>query len=144
MLLASRSTTDQKMESGIDTKELTKIICKAALERKAEQIVVLDVSEQSTCGAVIILCNGMATRQVRAVAENALQTMKREHNRLPLGVEGRGIDQWVIVDYGSVLLHVFQPEMREYYDLDGLWAEVPRISLEELGLTSLDEASELD
>ena len=144
MLLASRSTTDQKMESGIDTKELTKIICNAALERKAEQIVVLDVSEQSTCGAVIILCNGMATRQVRAVAENALQTMKREHNRLPLGVEGRGVDQWVIVDYGSVLLHVFQPEMREYYDLDGLWSEVPRISLEELGLTSLDESSEPD
>jgi ribosome silencing factor RsfS/YbeB/iojap len=144
MLLASRNRTDQKMESGIDTKELTKIICKATLERKAQQIVVLNVAEQSTCGEIIILCNGTATRQVRAVAEHALQTMKKEHNQLPLGVEGRGVDQWVIVDYGSVLLHVFQPEMREYYDLDGLWAEVPRISLEELGLRSLDESSKID
>ena len=132
------------MESDIETNQLSKIVCKVILEKKAQQIVILDVAEQSTCGEQIILCNGMATRQVRAIAEHVLYTLKREHNRLPLGVEGRGVDQWVIVDYGSIILHIFQPEMREYYDLDGLWAEVPRITLEALGLSVAEETSEID
>ena len=131
------------MEFDIETNELSKIICRAILERKAQQIVILDVTEQSTCGEYIVLCNGMATRQVRAIAENVLYTLKKEHNRLPLGVEGRGVDQWVIVDYGSVILHVFQPEMREYYDLDGLWAEVPQISPSDLGV-AVEESSDID
>ena len=144
MILDSSAKQFQQMEFDIETNELSKIICLAAQERKAQQIVVLNVSEQSTCGEHIILCNGMATRQVRAVAENVLYTLKKQYNRLPLGVEGRGVDQWVIVDYGSVILHVFQPEMREYYDLDGLWAEAPRISLESLGLSVVEESSSLD
>ena len=81
-----------------------------------------------------ILCNGKAARQVRAIAENVLLSIKKEHGRLPLGVEGRGTDQWVIVDYGDVILHVFQPEMRSYYDLDGLWADAPCLSLSDVGI----------
>lgn len=81
----------------------------------------------------------MATRQVRAIAESVLLTLKKEHNLLPLGVEGRGLDQWVIADYGSVIVHIFQPEMRGYYDLDGLWAEVPEITLEDLGIQYHEE-----
>lgn len=144
MIVTRRKIKFQTMEFDIETNQLSKIICRAILERKAEQIAILDVAEQATCGEHIILCNGMATRQVRAVAENVLYTLKKEHNRLPLGVEGRGVDQWVIVDYGSVILHVFQPEMRDYYDLDGLWAEVPRISLEDLGLSAIGESSDID
>ena len=132
------------MSPSFQLNQLSKIVCKAILEKKAQQIVILDVAEQSTCGEQIILCNGMATRQVRAIAEHVLYTLKREHNRLPLGVEGRGVDQWVIVDYGSIILHIFQPEMREYYDLDGLWAEVPRIALEDLGLSVVEETSDID
>lgn len=137
----------------IKTQELAKIICEAIIETKALNISIIDVHEQPSCGEYLILCNGMATRQVRAVAENVLHKIKSQCDLLPLGVEGRGLDQWVVVDYGFIIIHIFQPEMREYYDLDGLWLNSPRIPLSDLGIEyeeqepseeSLEEYSEDD
>jgi len=120
--------------SAIDTKEMMRIICDAIIERKSVAVKILNLEGRLSYCDYFILCNGKASRQVRAIAENVLMVMKKEHDRLPLGVEGRGVDQWVIADYGDVILHVFQPEMRSYYDLDGLWADAPLISLKELGI----------
>ena len=115
---------------------MMRVICDAIISRKSVAVKILNLEGRLSYCDYFILCNGRASRQVRAIAENVLQVMKKEHNRLPLGVEGRGIDQWVIVDYGDVILHVFQPEMRSYYDLDGLWADAPTVSLKELGINA--------
>ena len=118
----------------IETRELVRIICHGILDRKSVAVRILNLEGRLSYCDYFILCNGQASRQVRAIAENVLQVLKKEHKRLPLGVEGRGTDQWVIVDYGDVILHVFQPEMRSYYDLDGLWVDAPLVSLKELGI----------
>ena len=133
------------MESVIELKELTSVVCQAIADNKGTNISILDVEEVSPVGERLVLCTASATRQVRAIADSILLTLKKEHQRLPYGVEGRGVDVWVLLDYGSLIVHIFQPETREYYDLDGLWMEAPRLLLEDFGIEppeSVEEESE--
>ena len=122
------------MESVIELEQLTSVVCQAIADNKGTNITILDVEEVSPVGERLVLCTASATRQVRAIADSILLTLKKEHQRLPYGVEGRGVDVWVLLDYGSVVVHIFQPETREYYDLDGLWMEAPRLPLEDFGV----------
>ncbi len=126
------------MESIIELEQLTSVVCQAIAENKGSNIAVLDVEDVSPVGERLVLCTASATRQVRAIADSILLTLKKQHNQLPYGVEGRGVDVWVLLDYGSLVVHIFQPETREYYDLDGLWMEAPRLPLSNFGV---DEAS---
>ena len=122
------------MESVIELEQLTSVVCQAIADNKGTNIAILDVEEVSPVGERLVLCTANATRQVRAIADSILLTLKKEHQRLPYGVEGRGVDVWVLLDYGSLVVHIFQPETREYYDLDGLWMEAPRLPLEDFGV----------
>ena len=133
------------MESVIELKELTSVVCQAIADNKGTNIAILDVEEVSPVGERLVLCTASATRQVRAIADSILLTLKKEHQRLPYGVEGRGVDVWVLLDYGSLIVHIFQPETREYYDLDGLWMEAPRLPLDDFDIEvpeSVEEESE--
>ena len=105
------------MESVIELEQLTSVVCQAIADNKGTNIAILDVEEVSPVGERLVLCTANATRQVRAIADSILLTLKKEHQRLPYGVEGRGVDVWVLLDYGSLVVHIFQPETREYYDL---------------------------
>ena len=122
------------MESVIELEQLTSVVCQAIADNKGTNIAILDVEEVSPVGERLVLCTASVTRQVRAIADSILLTLKREHQQLPYGVEGRGVDVWVLLDYGSLVVHIFQPETREYYDLDGLWMEAPRLPLENFGV----------
>ena len=122
------------MESVIELEQLTSVVCQAIADNKGTNISILDVEEVSPVGERLVLCTASATKQVRAIADSILLTLKKEHQRLPYGVEGRGVDVWVLLDYGSLVVHIFQPETRDYYDLDGLWMEAPRLSLESFGV----------
>ena len=122
------------MESVIELEQLTNVVCQAIAANKGTNLVVLDVEDVSPVGERLVLCTASVTRQVRAIADSILMTLKREHNQLPYGVEGRGVDVWVLLDYGSLVVHVFQPETRDYYDLDGLWMEAPRLPLMDFGV----------
>lgn len=130
------------LESAIELDALTTIVCQSIAGNKGHNIVVLNVEEESPMGERLVICTAWATRQVRAIAEDLLMTMKHEHGILPFGVEGRGVDQWVLLDYGSLLVHIFQPETRAYYDLDGLWVEAPRIPLSTFGVVESDDSEE--
>ena len=78
----------------------------------------------------MVVCSGRSDRQVKAIAENVGFAMKKEHGRLPTGVEGEEHGQWVLMDYGDVVLHVFNAPVREYYDLDSLWREAEQLEVE--------------
>ncbi len=75
-----------------------------------------------------MLCSGASERQVRAAAQFTVEESKNVGLR-PLGVEGLSHGRWVLVDYGDVIFHIFLEEMRLYYDIDGLWADAPRIDI---------------
>lgn len=99
---------------------------KAALGRKAENLVVLDVRELTSYADVFIICSGRSNRQVTAIGEYIVSELKKKGIK-PLGVEGIREGQWILIDYGHVIIHIFYEEIRNFYDLEGLWADAKRI-----------------
>ncbi len=104
----------------------TSAIVEAALDRKAEDVVALDVREVASFADTFVLATGTSDRHVRSVAD-AVQSALKETGEKPLGVEGYDDGLWVLIDYGDVIVHVFQRELREHYDLERLWSEASEI-----------------
>jgi len=108
------------------------ILCAAyALEKKAHHVRILEVRGLSTLTDYLVLASGRSDRQVQAVAEAIRLGLKQEHITVPLGVEGMKDGRWVLLDYGDVMVHVFQEPVREFYDLDGLWREAREVPVPE-------------
>lgn len=100
----------------------------ASLEKKAKDIVVLNVKEISAFADYFIICSGTSDRQVRAIAESIQERMKTVEI-LPLGIEGEIAGQWILMDYGDVIVHVFLDTVRTFYDMERLWSEAPRLDI---------------
>lgn len=101
----------------------------AALDKKAENVLILDVRGLTSYADFFVLASGTSDRQVQAIADSIEETMKKGGER-PLGVEGQSNGHWVLIDYGDVVCHVMYEDARVLYDLEGLWADAPRISPE--------------
>jgi ribosome-associated protein len=104
------------------------IFIKAVLGKKAVNVVALDVSELTSIADVFIICSGRSNRQVSAIADHIERELRKEKIR-PLSVEGASEGQWVLMDYGNVIIHVFFESVRDFYDLEGLWSDARRIAV---------------
>jgi ribosome-associated protein len=104
---------------------------KAALGRKAFDLVVLDVRVLTSVADAFIICSGRSSRQVTAIAE-FIQTELKKAGIKPLNVEGKKEGLWVLLDYGHVIIHVFYESVRKFYDLEGLWMDAKRIKTKSL------------
>ena len=102
----------------------------AALEKKALEPVLLDVKGQSSYTDYILLLSGRSDRHVQAVADAVMEIVKKTRGKLPLGVEGKRDGQWTLIDFGDVVVHVFYHPVREFYDLEGLWVDAPRVPID--------------
>jgi ribosome-associated protein len=100
----------------------------AALDKKALAPVLIDVSAMSSYTDFIGIVSGRSDRQVDAIAENVRQVMKG-NGRFTIGQEGAGNGRWTLLDFGSIVIHVFHHPVREFYDLESLWIEAPRVAL---------------
>lgn len=97
----------------------------AALEDlKGKDIVSLDVSELSDVMDTLVICTGTSNRQVKSLADNVVEEGKKTGLR-PIGVEGMEQGEWVLVDYGDLVVHVMQADVRGFYDLEKLWSMTP-------------------
>ena len=105
----------------------------AASGKKAERVVILDVSSQLVITDFFVICSGNSDRQVRTIAEEVQQRLAEDHGVKPFRREGEREGQWVLLDYVDFVLHVFQPEDREYYDLERLWADAEKTEIRESG-----------
>jgi len=103
-------------------------LAEAAVEKKARDLVGLDVHQLTSFTDAFLLATGTSDRHVRSVADAVLEASK-EMGRSPLGVEGYDEGRWVLIDLNEVVVHVFQEEVREYYDLERLWGDAPPIEL---------------
>jgi ribosome-associated protein len=110
----------------ITTAEMVDLITDYAQGPKAVDLVVLDLSGASAFTDAFVIATGRSDRQVKAIHDAIHQGMKNEHAMLPNHVEGLAEANWVLLDYGDVVVHVFTPATREYYRLETLWGEVPR------------------
>jgi ribosome-associated protein len=100
---------------------------KAVSEKKAQDLIVLDVRGLTDIADVFIICSGRSNRQVNAIADAAVASLKN-HKIKPLSVEGTREGHWVLLDYGHVIIHVFYEPIRKFFDLEGLWADAKRIT----------------
>ncbi len=106
------------------------ILCAAhALEKKAFDVRLLEVRGLSTITDYLLLASGRSDRQVQAVAEAVRAGLKKDYATPPLAVEGMKEGRWVLLDYGDVMVHVFQEPVRAFYDLDGLWSEAAELPI---------------
>ena len=93
-------------------------------------MVALKVSEISSFTDYFLICHGDSTRQVRGIARQIEEKMKKT-GFAPLGIEGYQEGNWVLMDYGDIIIHIFQKPVREFYDLERLWVDAPRIEIDE-------------
>ena len=103
-------------------------IVDAALDRKAEDIVVLDLQKLSAFADTFIIATGSSDRNVRSIADAIAEAMAKRGEK-PLGVEGYDEGRWVLLDLDDIIVHVFQHEVRSHYDLERLWSDAPEIDL---------------
>ena len=104
--------------------ELAAIISDEVLKNKGEKVIILDVQGLSSVTDFIIIAHGYSVRHVQGMAENIRRDLKK-HGIYPYGIEGEKEGNWILLDYGDVILHLFLEPLREFYDLEGLWSEAP-------------------
>ncbi len=102
---------------------------RAGLDKKAEDVLVLDVRGLTSYADYFVLMTADSDRQAGAIADNVDQKLK-EQGAQKVGVEGYESGRWILIDYGDVVAHVFSKEARGFYDLEGLWADAPRFAVE--------------
>ena len=99
---------------------------------------VLDVCAQSAEFDFFVLATGTSRRQLHAISEQIDDVLQKELGDKRLGIEGYQESRWIVLDYGSVVIHLFDDETREYYDLESLWADGTPVALSDLGITAND------
>lgn len=114
----------------MNPEELTQAIAGFASDKKAIDLIALDLRGVAGYTDVFIICSGNTERQVKAIHDGINEGMKKEHRVLPRRVEGTGESTWVLLDYLDVVVHIFTPETRDFYRLEQLWGDVPRIDLD--------------
>src|SRR5579875_2024871 len=119
-------TTDETMTP----ERLVAAIAELAADRKAQEIVQLDLRRIIGYTDYFIICSGRSDRQAKAIHDAIHQGLKDRYGILPRRVEGLGQAHWILMDYLDVVVHVFTPETREYYRLEQLWGEAPSAVLE--------------
>ena len=98
----------------------------AALDKKAEDVAVLDLQERGSITDYFVVCHGRSSRQVQAISDRVEERLKEARLR-PGHVEGYDAGEWILMDYGDFVVHIFTEEKRDFYDLERLWSDAPRL-----------------
>jgi len=110
-----------------DSYQLALIVAQAADERKGGDIVILQVAEVSSLADYFVIVTGFSRTQVRAVAQSVEESVKQHWDRQPLRKEGQAESNWILLDYGEVIVHILMPQEREFYDLEAFWAHAEKV-----------------
>jgi ribosome-associated protein len=102
---------------------------RAAESKKATDIQVLDLTGITSFADYFVICTGSNSRQVQAISDEINLRLKREAGELPISVEGYDTAEWILADYGDLLIHIFSPQSREYYGLERLWRSAKPVAI---------------
>jgi ribosome-associated protein len=114
----------------METLEAVEIAARAAGEKKATEIVALDLREVASFTEYFVICTGANTRQVQAIS-NSVEDELRKAGKRPLHIEGYSTGEWILLDYGDFIMHVFSNSSRRFYDLERLWRDAGPVKLPE-------------
>ena len=110
----------------MDSAELAHAIAEYAADKKAIDLVELDVAGILDYTDRFIICSGNTDRQTKAIADGIQEGLKKDHGIVPRRIEGLPEARWILMDYLDVVVHVFTPDAREFYRLEQLWGEAPK------------------
>jgi ribosome-associated protein len=111
----------------MDSRKLALLCRELADNKKAEDIVVLDVRQLSSITDYFVIASGTSEPHLRAITEEITDKLRQAHRLRPRAVDGTCQAAWVVLDYFDVIVHVMRTDLRERYDLDGLWGDAPRV-----------------
>lgn len=119
---ATENEMPQVAKSDLSGLELLELIIQSLESDKAEEIVQIDLRGRSSIGDYMVVCSGRSTRQVAAMSEKLVDKIKQTTGRTSK-IEGKDTGDWVLIDTGDVIVHVFRPEVREFYQLEKMWVQ---------------------
>lgn len=114
----------------MNAKELAEFCAQRCLDKKAENVVILDLENKSSVADYFVVCSGFSDRQVVAIADNVADEVRSAGHK-PLSSEGMVEGRWALIDFGQVIVHVFQDHLRDFFNIEGLWRDAPRIHVRE-------------
>ncbi len=118
------------------SRELAAAAARSAIANNATDVIVLDVCDQTALFDYFVIATGTSRRQLHAISEDIDDVLQKQLGDSRMGIEGYEDSRWIVLDYGSVVVHLFDEEARSYYDLESLWADGQKVDLVELGLTA--------
>ncbi len=118
-------------ESPLSPEKLAQLTAQAALDLKAQDVVIIDIQGRSSYADFLVIASGTSDRHVVSIADNIQATLKNDHEILPRGVEGTREGQWVLVDLGDIIAHIFHQFTREEYRIEEIWKEAPKRVVED-------------
>ncbi|MDE6271627.1 MAG: ribosome silencing factor [Muribaculaceae bacterium] len=108
----------------LNISDLQSVIIEAIQDKKGQKITIIDLDKiESSPAPAMIICQARSSAQVGAIADNVIDEVSKKLHLKPYASDGFRNAQWIIVDYGSVMVHVFQPEVREFYRIEELWSD---------------------
>ena len=119
------------------------LLTRFALEKKARDLVVMEVRRLTSIADYFIICSGSSDRQVQSIAQGIEENLSAA-GLSPLSVEGVQRSHWVLMDFSDVIVHIFYEPVREFYNLEGLWSQAPRVELPEPYSTLVDQFQAAD
>ena len=115
---------DQNSLTGL---ELAQRCVQAAQDKKAVDPIILDLQAVSTICDYMVICSAQSEPQIKAIISGVERTLKDDFERRPLAVDGFPTSQWVVIDYGDVMVHIFHDQKRHVYALEDLWSDAPQV-----------------
>ncbi len=129
MAIKTAEKINEDLDIEIDGVNVAKLCARAADDKKASNIVILDIANLTSFSDYFVICSAPSERQVQAIIRNVEDELKSRGLR-PMGIEGMNTSSWVLLDLGNVVFHCFTDSAREYYDLEGFWIDAERIPIE--------------
>jgi ribosome-associated protein len=111
------------------SKEKAVLIAETAFAKKARNIMILELENLTIISDFFVICTADSSPQIKAIVDSVEERLLGTLGMKPLGIDGQSYDRWVVMDYGDVIFHVFDEEKRNFYELEKLWLDAPRIAL---------------
>ena len=127
----------------MDSKKLALLCQKYADDKKAEDIVALDVRKLSSVADYFVLCSGTSEPHLRAISDSIINGLRDEHDLRPRAIDGTLQTAWIVMDYFDVIVHVMKADLREKYDLEALWSDAPQLKVPEAKPTTKAQVTKI-
>lgn len=126
-MLTQNTDSHEGETATIDSKDIAILCARIADDKKGEDIIIFDVQRLTSITDYFVICSGLNKKQLQSMATD-IQLKLQSYNIHEIGIEGYADTQWILIDYGDVIVHLFSKDMRRFYDLELLWGDAPKLS----------------